>query len=183
MVSYLKGKMNFSDFKEIQTNRLTLSLISKKDIDIVFALRSNIEVQKHIGREPYMQIKEAETQVKKVLDLFENQDSITWILNLNSESKKIGSICFWNFSQDRKTAEVGYDLLPEYHNKGIMNEALKAVLQFGFETLHLHAVEAYTSKHNVASKTLLGKNNFVLQSDREDEGFPDNLIFSLKRAI
>ena len=171
--------MQFQDFSEIQTNRLVLPLIQWNDVDIIYALRSNAEVQKYIQREPYKTKQEAEVQVKKVSNLLASQEAITWIITLKSETKKIGSICFWNFSKDKKIAEVGYDLLPEYHNKGIMNEALQSVLYFGFNTLQLKKVEAFTSKHNKGSVVLLEKNNFKLDANRVDEGFPDNLIFTL----
>jgi len=86
-----------------------------------------------------------------------------------------------NFSEDRKTAEVGYELLPNYHRKGIMSEALKAVLNFGFNELYLNEILAFTNKFNENSKSLLLKNNFTLEEGRVDEGFPDNLVFSLKK--
>ena len=34
----------------------------------------------------------------------------------------IGSICLWNFTDNQKSAEIGYDLSPKYQRKGIMNE-------------------------------------------------------------
>jgi len=88
----------------------------------------------------------------------------------------------WNFSEDRKTAEVGYELLPEFHHQGIMTEALKAVIDFSFKELQLTKIVAMTNKFNENSKGLLLKNDFILEVGREDEGFPDNLVFSLKKS-
>lgn len=62
-----------------------------------------------------------------------------------------------------------------------MSEALSAVLDFGFNQLNLREILAFTSMFNENSKALLLKNDFVLQKGRTDEGFPDNLVFSLKR--
>ena len=126
-----------------------------------------------------LQLEQAEDQVKKVLGLQDDKEAVTWIIKLNSESKKSGSIWFWNVSSDRKTAEIGYDLLPDYYNKGIMNEAMKKVIKFGFQSLQLKTIEAYTSRHNKGSIALLEKNNFELLEDRFDKGFPDNIIYSL----
>jgi ribosomal-protein-alanine N-acetyltransferase len=39
------------------------------------------------------------------------------------------------FSSDKTMAEVGYELLPDYHRKGIMSEALSVVLEYGLNTL------------------------------------------------
>lgn len=171
--------MEFKDYPEIQTARLTLGILNTKDVDIVFALRSNEEVIKYIAREPLKVISEAEEKTQELVTYINNNESISWIINLTNETKKIGSICLWNFSKDRKTAEVGYDLLPEYHNKGFMNEALQSILYFGFNTLQLKTIEAFTNKHNKNSIALLEKNNFKLLPDRVDKGFPDNIIFSV----
>lgn len=170
--------MEFKEVEEIITKRLTLSILSVKDVDIVFALRSNEEVIQYIAREP-LKVSEAEQKTQELVKYLDTNESISWIINLTSKTEKIGSICLWNFSEDRKIAEVGYDLLPEYHNKGIMNEALQSVLLFGFKTLQLKTIEAFTSKHNKGSIALLEKNKFKLQPERIDEGFPDNSIFSL----
>jgi len=60
-----------------------------------------------------------------------------------------------------------------------MSEALQCVVRFGFNTLKLEVIEAFTSKHNKGSIALLEKNDFNLEQDRKDEGFPDNIIFRL----
>jgi len=172
--------MQFKDVPEIQTQRLSLRVLNTNDVVITFALRSNVEVIKYIEREP-LSFAEAENKTQEIVKYIENNQSISWTIKFTAENKKIGSICLWNFSKDKMTAEIGYDLLPKYHNKGIMNEALKSVLQFGFNNLKLKTIEAFTSKYNQGSVALLEKNNFVLDAKRKDEGFPDNVVFSLKR--
>ena len=62
-----------------------------------------------------------------------------------------------------------------------MSEALKAVLDFAFDDLHLQEMVAMTNKFNENSKGLILKYDFVLEEGKEDEGFPDNLVFSLKK--
>ena len=63
----------------------------------------------------------------------EKGEFFTWGIVLKNESKIIGSICLWNFSTDKKEAEVGYDLHPKNHRQGIMNEALGRVLSIRFQ--------------------------------------------------
>ena len=59
------------------------------------------------------------------------------------------------FSKDQKTAEIGYDLHPQFHKKGIMTEALSCILNYGFKNLELENIEAYTHKENKASKSVV----------------------------
>jgi len=104
-----------------------------------------------------------------------------WGITLKNNHKLIGTICFWNLSDNKTYSEIGYDLVPEFQNKGIMNEVFKEVILFGIETLKLHKIEAFTQYKNESSIKLLLNNKFVLQKEKRDEGFPDNRIYSLEK--
>ena len=86
---------------------------------------------------PHKNVKEAEDFIEKSSRGIENGENINWGIILCGETDIIGSICLWNFSVDRKKAELGYDLNPKYQNRGIMSEALNRVLNFGFLDLNL----------------------------------------------
>ena len=171
--------MNFLDYSNIETPRLTLRLINKDHEALVYKLRSNPEVCKYIARPLFVTPDEAKEQVEKVLGFMAENESITWVLGLKNSSIEIGTICLWNFSKDRKTAEVGYDSLPEYQGHGYMTEALEAVIDFGFKTLNLKTIEAFTSKRNLSSIKLLQKQNFKLQTHRLDPENAENNIYCL----
>ncbi len=66
-----------------------------------------------------------------------------------------------------------------FHKKGLMSKALQAVLHFGFHSLHLKTIEAFTYKNNTVSKALLEKHLFVFQPKRRDDSFENNRIFRL----
>jgi ribosomal-protein-alanine N-acetyltransferase len=93
----------------------------------------------------------------------------------------VGSVCLWNISPDRTSAELGYDLHPKFQGKGIMSEAVDAVLKFGFQTIDLQTIEAFTSRYNEASIKLLIRKRFVPDENRRDEDNPDNLIYCLSK--
>jgi len=52
-------------------------------------------------------------------------------------------------------------------------------LDFGFHSMKLKTIEAFTHKNNTASKALLEKHHFVFQPERYDDGFENNRIFRL----
>ena len=129
-------------------------------------------------------IEEVEEFIHKVNKGIEAEEMILWGISTKDSPKKvIGSICLWNFSSDKKTAETGYDLMPAYHGQGLMGEALRAVITYGFQTLQLHGIEAFTQKNNAASLKLLKKNNFVHQTERIDTDNELNLIFTLNKEV
>ena len=81
-------------------------------------------------------------------------------------------------------AEIGYLLHPDYQQKGIMDEALKAVIKYGFETMQLHSIEANVNPANAASMKLLEKNGFVKEAYFKENyfyngQFLDSVIYSL----
>ncbi len=175
--------MNISPIPKLNTERLFLRKIEISDLDTLFFLRTDKIVNQYIERPESRRIKnkaDAEVFILKTLKEMENNKSITWAICLKEDAQMIGSICLWNYSEDLQKAEVGYDLNPQFHNKGIMGEALKMVIQFGTESLNFKTIEAYTDTNNMGSKRLLEKNGFQLNSDRKDEGNSRNVIYAFK---
>ncbi len=66
----------------------------------------------------------------------------------------------WNISVSDSKAETGYTLHPEFEGKGYMHEALTEVIDFGFKSMKLKAIEAYTHMDNIRSIKLLARNRF-----------------------
>ncbi|KAA2224141.1 GNAT family N-acetyltransferase [Chryseobacterium sediminis] len=166
---------------KLETSRLILNGINESQTEDILKIRSNPEVNKFVKRVSPKTNYDALQFILTIKERVQNNQTVYWGISLKDRLNLIGTICLWNFSEDRKTAEVGYELLPEYHRQGIMSEALNAVLDFGFNDLHLQEIVAITNKINENSKGLLIKYDFILLEGKKDEGFPDNIIFSLKR--
>ena len=60
----------------------------------------------------------------------------------------------------RECAIFGYSLDEDYHGKGYTTEAAKLVVDFAFNTLHLHRLEAGVMPVNVGSIRVLEKAGF-----------------------
>ena len=168
-------------FPIIKTERLTLNQVELNDAEFILFQRSSPEVTKYIRREPYTKVEQAIAFIEMITQQFIEKQSYTWALRNPETNEMLGSICLWNFSEDRKTAEIGYDLHPNFQGKGFMNEAMQATINYGFNELNLIQIEAFTSKYNETSKKLLTQNNFILNSNRKDEDNEDNFIFELSK--
>jgi ribosomal-protein-alanine N-acetyltransferase len=175
-------KFEFEAFPVLETSRLHLRSLEKKNAEQVLFLRSNEEVTRYIERKRPSRLDEALEFIDKIQAEYKKKESVSWAIHLEDEPLMIGSICLWNFSADRKTAEVGYDLHPVQQNKGIMTEALRAVLHFGFERLSLDTIKAYTHHANESSKRLLIKNGFAIVAGEKDADNEDNVIFSIHKS-
>jgi ribosomal-protein-alanine N-acetyltransferase len=154
------GDRNFTPFPVLKTERLTLRQLVSGDANEIFALRSDANVNKYLGRRPSVSIDDAITFIQTIDDNIKRNDSIYWVITLNGTDKLIGTICLFDFSDDNTKAEIGFELLPGFHGKGIMQEATSKVIDFGIQHIGLHSIEAYTHYENQSSTRLLEKFNF-----------------------
>lgn len=166
---------------KLETDRLILKEIDESNVDDILKIRSNEVINKYVLRNSPKTNYDALNFILTIKKNTEDKKSVYLGISYKDQPNIIGTICLWNFSEDRKVAEVGYELLPDYHRKGIMSESLQAVLNYGFNELNLQEIVAITNKFNENSKGLLLKHHFILEEGKIDEGFPDNIIFSLKK--
>jgi len=178
---YKMSDSNLDNFPVLHIGRLLLRPLEGTDDEVIFRIRSNKDVYKYIAKQTQKSISEARAFIAKTNKGVANGEIKYWGIVLKETNELIGDICLWNFSKDGLTAEIGYELYPDYHRKGIMNEAVKRIIAFGFESLKLKSIEAYTHKDNEGSKTLLQKHKFKLDTSRTDVDFPNNLIYVLTK--
>lgn len=171
----------FHPFPYLETDRLILNPITINDCQILYKLRTDIELTKYIKRTPPKSIKEVEEFVIRINKQILEGKSINWRISLAKNDEMVGSICLWNFSNDNEVGEIGYDLLTKYQGIGIMSEAMQGVLGYGFEMLSFNKIVAFTHYNNKSSISLLMKNNFVLDADKQDKENSSNRIYYLDR--
>lgn len=177
----MEEKIAFTFFPVLSTERLELRQLKSSDFNEIFILRTDAVINKYIARTTLTSIAEAREFINKINEDIKKNKVLYWAITLKNNPALTGTICLWNFSEDRKTAELGYELFPAFQGKGIMNEAVKKVIEFGFHTIGLNTIEAFTHKDNLKSKSLLSKNNFIPDLTRTDEDNIDNVIFILKK--
>ena len=174
--------MTIPPFPELYTQRLVLMRLQDTDWEVLSFLRSDTAVNAFVDRPP------AETQaaalafIQKINTAIDTGHSYYCKLTERGSPTMIGSICLWNFSTDRQTAEIGYDLSPTHQGKGLMTEAIHRIIDFGFHTLKLEALEAYTHHQNKRSRTVLERTGFTLLPDKKDPDVEHNVVYELKKA-
>lgn len=84
-----------------------------------------------------------------------------WVLQLNDGSREIvGSLAFKGLD-DNGMVEIGYGINPEYEGKGLMTEAVSAVVYWASQQPGVLFIEAETQPDNIASQRVLEKAGFV----------------------
>jgi [ribosomal protein S5]-alanine N-acetyltransferase len=173
-------------FPALSTERLILRQIQEEDRNELFLLRSDEKVLEYIDRPKAQSVDECVQFIRKINEGIAKKEWLYWAITLHN--KLIGTICLWNFSKDRSLAEVGYELMSDYQGKGYMQEALTAVIKYGFVELKLHSIEAYTHPNNLRSIHLLEKNHFIWKTNfQERDSFESEMaemaVYSLRNAF
>jgi ribosomal-protein-alanine N-acetyltransferase len=159
------------------SERLTLRKLSKNDSAEILQLRSDTEINKFLDRKPSKTVEDALNFIDSIIEN-ESGELFYWAITKTGEDKLIGTICLFDFLDDVKKCEIGYELLTEYHGQGIMIEAAKKVIEYATKTLELKTIDALTHKDNQTSTKLLQKLNFKKLDDIVGDN-PNLILFRL----
>lgn len=66
---------------------------------------------------------------------------------------------------------MGFDLSPSYWGQGLMQEALTAMIEIGWNKMNLDYIEATVVQANIQSQRLLEKLNFSKSTELVDNLF------------
>ena len=177
--------MILENFPELQTERLNLIEIKQSHLNDYYKLFSDERVTKYYNIIPFRE----ENEAQKHLDWFKNRFreglGIRWGITLKKDENIIGTLGFNNFQKTHR-ASIGYDLQVDFWNKGIITEALKEVIKFGFDKLEINRIEAEVMPGNTASEKVLLKIGFKKEGILRDwmywnEKHYDMTMFSLLR--
>ena len=143
---------------EIRTEQLFLRTIEKSDVPEIFRVaRKNPDLPKFMSWNPPEQIKETLTFFESTQKDFPEK-SVVW--SIFFEEKFVGIVSLEKIERKYGVLQTGYWLDPEFHGNGIMPEAARAVLSFGFENLDLHKIIAHHFSENIPSKKVIEKLGF-----------------------
>ena len=163
--------LNFNPFPNLESKRLVLRRMDKIDVKEIFAMRSDPEIMKYIPRPLAKNEEEALEHLALIDSGLEKNEAINWAITIKGSSKLVGIIGFYRTKHEDYRSEIGYILLPEVNGKGIASEAVEIVVEFGFNEMNLHSIEAVIDPENIASEKVLQKNGFVKEGHFKENGF------------
>ncbi len=179
--------LNFSPFPALHTERLTLRRADATDIPQLYRLRSDEQIMKYIPRPVATSPDEIAEFLRLTDEKIASNKMINWKISIKGDPTLIGTIGFYYIKPEHYRAEIGYMLLPEFQGKGYVSEAIAAVVNYGFEAMGLHSIEALVDPENIASRAVLKKCGFVREAYfKENEfyngKFLDTVVYSKLNA-
>ena len=161
----------FAQFPRLLTPRLLLRQLDASDADDFFAILSDEEVTRYYGRPPHRAIDETHALIQRLSDIFARREGLRWAVVLRDTDRLIGTCCLYHFDDDYRHAELGYELAHAYWGRGLMSEAIAAVLTYGFIEMDLQQIEADVDIANERSKAVLHKFGFNYAGDLHEDDF------------
>ena len=156
-------------FPDLETERLWLRQATQKEAEAIFAVFADPKVTQFHNLDTFTQIDEAIGVIERREKGFESGHGIRWGIARKSDNYLIGS-CGFTWDREATAAEVGYELASQFWGQGIMSEALRVILQYGFDR-GVEFVIAQIMLENLASRRLLEKLGFQSQGVLKKHGF------------
>jgi [ribosomal protein S5]-alanine N-acetyltransferase len=169
--------LNFSPFPEIRTERLVLRELSYADLEPMYLLRTDPRVIEHFNRAPDASLEATKSKITEILTAQEKNDAIFWVICTKEDPKMIGNIGFWNITKEHYRAETGYLLHPDFWRKGLMKEALIAIIDHAFAVMKIHSIEANINPENSASGALLESCGFVKEAYHRENYYYNGVFY------
>ncbi|MDZ5471997.1 GNAT family protein [Bacillus sp. 31A1R] len=153
----------FEQFPELETDRFILRKLKMSDAPNMFDYFSKDEVTKYYDLATFTSEQQATDLIERLLTRFEEGKQIRWGIALKETDNLIGTCGFHSIEPEHSKVEIGYELHPNYWNKGVMSEVISKILDYGFNKMELNRVEAFYDPENIASRKVLEKNGFIFE--------------------
>lgn len=162
----------------------TLRSWSPSDIDALVEYANNFNIAKNMRNVfPHPYTKEAGLKFIRKMNLFEPAQVFTIDIN----GKASGGIGI--FPQEDimcKNAELGYWLAEPFWGKGIITNAIKEMVDYGFKTFDITRIYAIPFESNIASQKALKRAGFILEAKLEktifkNGAYHDELIYAIRK--
>lgn len=142
--------------KILESNRLILRPWKISDLDDLHEFTSNKEVANLAG----FNVKNSKEDSLNILKQFiiDSSNSL-WAIELKNFNKAIGWIELHKYSEgiDKDSKEIGFVLSQRYWGQGLMPEAIRQVLTYGFNEEKINSIKCSHFVKNSQSKRVIEK--------------------------
>ncbi len=150
-------KTLFTPFPTLSTSHLILRALRLTDLDDLYEYASDPEIDQYVPWEHYKNIEETRENLNEFLEEYEKDGLGAWGIEHRSDKKLIGIINTSIPHRINRRVELGYTISRAYWGQGFATEAVKALIDFGFDKINLVRIEAVVLPENLASVRVLEK--------------------------
>lgn len=127
-------------------------------------------------------VEDTQKYVQSCLSSFEKKEGID--LGIWYEGQWVGSVGFHYWDKINRKDTIGYWLAEGFQGKGIMTDAVKALMKYGFETMNLNRIEILCAVENTKSRAIPERLGFKNEGvARENEWLYDHFIDAVAYSL
>ncbi|MCB9850042.1 MAG: GNAT family N-acetyltransferase [Phycisphaerales bacterium] len=130
------------------------------DVAALYEVFSDARVMRYWSTPPWTDRGEAARMIERVRQHFTNGTLYQWGIGAGTPERLIGTCTLAYVDTQNRRAEIGFALRHDCWGRGFMSCALSALLQYAFETLNLHRIEADVDPRNAPCIALLDRLGF-----------------------
>lgn len=177
--------MNHLGTKKIETPRLILRPFTMEDAEPMYCnWASDPEVTKFLSWPPYKSVDTAHAILTEWTKQYSDNSFYQWAIELKELGEPIGSISVVNQDERVDMAEIGFCIGKPWWGKGIMTEAMKAVMDYLFDEVGVQRIEAGHDPNNPASGAVQRKcglkyEGTLRRSIRSNQGITDKAVMAV----
>lgn len=168
-------------FPRLESPRLFLREIREGDAEAIYRIYTDPRVVRYHNLERLEGFEAALSFAAWMQSLYPEGRGVRWGIEVRRSHDLIGTIGYEYLDARQHGAELSYDLLPAYWGRGLMQEAVGAVLEYVREQTSLLYLEANAVLENRASLRVLEKAGFVPQGEPYARELPDGTIYRVQR--
>jgi ribosomal-protein-alanine N-acetyltransferase len=159
----MNTKKSSTDILILRTKRLILRRIILDDAEELFEFCKDPDLFRYIGGRAHKTKAESENFIRDIENKYTKREILPWGLVYKENNKLIGDCAFLLWSEQPHRAELDYLLSKSYWNQGLMTEAVKELIRFGFEKLRLERIQAMSEIANAASIRVMEKSGMTFE--------------------
>ncbi len=160
-MNHIIGMDTYAYMPDLETERLRLRKLTMHDASDIYHYSRDPEVARHVLWEAHRNIGDSRAYLRYMLRRYRLREPASWGIEYRKTGAIIGTIGFMWIQTDNAAAEIGYSLSREFWNQGVMTEALRAAIAYGFTALNLNRIEAQHEVTNPASGAVMRKCHMI----------------------
>ena len=143
----------------IETERLILKRFVEGDAQAMFDnWASRLDNLTYVTWDPHLNVEQTRNSIGNWVKSYDESDYYKWAICLKENPEYvIGDISLVSVDEENSSCEVGYILGMDYWGRGLMTEALKAVLSYCLDEIGFEEVDACYASLNLASGRVMEK--------------------------
>ncbi len=175
------------DLPTLETDRLILRKMALNDAEAVFAYASDPEVTRYMIWDTHRTVEDSKAFLELAVSKYENGAEPDWGIVYKGDRRFVGTCGFASWTAEHARAEMGFVISRDYWGRGLVPEAVRAMITFGFDGMSLNRIEARCIAENAASARVMEKAGMTYEGALRQREFikgayRDMKIYSILRS-